>query len=133
MSSAVNSSAPSIASRRPSVQGSAPKTPAPQLEPLRLGDVVGDRERVARRAAEDLRAEILEQLRLTWRVPARGRDDGAAEPLGPVMDAEAAGEEAVAVRDVDDRARAGSGRGERAGAAIRPGREVIPRVRDDRR
>ena len=133
MSSAVNSSAPSIASRRPSVQGSAPKTPARSSSRLWLGDVVGDREGVARRAAEDLRAEILEQLRLARRVPAGGRDDGAAEPLGPVVEAEAAGEEAVAVRDVDDRARAGSGRGERAGAAVRPGREVVPRVRDDRR
>ena len=49
------------------------------------------------------------------------------------MEAEAAGEEAVAVGDVDDGARAGSCRRERAGAAIRPGGEVGSRVRDDRR
>ena len=104
-----------------------------QVEPRRLGDVVGDRERVARRAAEDLGAEVLEQLRLARRVPAGRRDDRAAEPLGAVVEAEAAGEEPVAVGDVDDRARPGSGRGKRAGAAVRPGGEIVPRVRDDRR
>ena len=104
-----------------------------QVEPRRLGDVVGDRERVARRAAEDLGAEILEQLRLARRVAAGRGDDRAAEPLGAVVEAEAAGEEAVAVGDVDDRARPGSRRGERAGAAVRPGGEIVPRVRDDRR
>jgi hypothetical protein len=61
----------SIASRSPSVHGSAPKTPA-RAETRRVGDVVGDRERVARRAAEDLGAEILEQLRLPRRVPPSG-------------------------------------------------------------
>ncbi len=130
---AVSSSAASIASRSPSVHGSAPKTPARRLRRAGSDDVVGDRERVARRAAEDLGAEILQQLRLARRVAARCRDDRAAEPLGAVVEAEAAGEEAVAVRDVDDRARPGSRRRERAGAAVRPGREVGPRVRDDRR
>ena len=133
MSTAVSPSAPSIASRRPSVHGSAPKTPARSLSRCGLGDVVGDRERVARRAAEDLRAEILEQLRLARRVAAGSGDDGAAEPLGAVVEAEAAGEEAVAVGDVDDGARPGPRRGERAGAAVRPGGEVGARVRDDRR
>ena len=133
MSTAVNASAPSIASRSPSVQGSAPNTPARRLEPPRVGDVVGDRERVARRAAEDLGAEVLEQLRLARRVAAGRGDDRAAEPLGAVVEAEAAGEEAVAVGDVDDRARPGSRRRERAGATVRPGGEVVARVRDDRR
>ena len=91
-----------------------------QVEPRGLGDVVGDRERVARRAAEDLGAEVLEQLRLARRVPAGRRDDRAAEPLGAVVEPEAAGEEAVAVGDVDDRARAGSGRGERRGRSSPP-------------
>ncbi len=104
-----------------------------EAEARGLGDVVGDRECVARSAAEDLGAEVLEQLRLARRVAARRRDDRAAEPLRPVVDAETAGEQAVAVGDVDDGARPPSGRGQRAGATVRPRREVGSRVRDDRR
>ena len=98
-----------------------------------LADVVRDRQRIARGAAEDLRAEILEQLRLARRVPSRRRHDGASEPLGAVVEAEAAGEEPVAVGDMDDRAWPGSGRRERPRATVGPGREVATRVRDDRR
>ena len=105
----------------------------PEVQARRIGDMVGDRKRIARGAAEDLGAEILEQLRLARRVPARRRHDGAAEPLGAVVDAETAGEEAVAVRDVHTRARAGSGRRERPRAAVGPGREIAARVGDDRR
>jgi hypothetical protein len=104
-----------------------------EAEPRRLGDVVGDREGVARRAAKDLRAEIFEQLRLPRRVATRCWDNGAAEALGSVVEAEAAGEEAVAVGDVDERARPGARRGERSRAAVRPAGEVAARVGHDRR
>src|SRR5437764_6518489 len=133
MSSAFSSRAPSIASRSSSGPRLGAEDAGAEAEARRLGDVVGDRQRVARRAAEDRRAEILEQLRLPRRVATRSGDDRAAEPLGSVMDAEAAGEEAVAVRDMNDGARPGSRRRERAGAAVRPRREIGARVADDRR
>ena len=98
-----------------------------------LGDVIGDRERVARRTAEDLSTEILEQLRLPRRVAAGRGDDGATEPLGAVVEAEPAGEEAVAVSDVDDGARPCSRRRQCPRAAVGPGGEVGTRVGDDRR
>src|SRR5262249_7000754 len=104
-----------------------------ELETRRLGDVVGDRERVARCATEDLGAEILEQLRLPRRVATGSWNDRAAEPLGSVMEAEAAGEEAIAVGDVDERARPTSGRGQRTRAAVRPRHEIRRGVGDDRR
>src|SRR5205807_9774611 len=75
-----------------------------ELQPAGVLDVVGDGERVARRAAEDLRAEVFEQLRLARRVPARRGHDSAAEALGTVMEPEAAGEQAVPVCNVHERA-----------------------------
>ena len=65
-----------------------------ERQPRGVLDVVGDRERVARRAAEDLGAQVLEQLRLARGVAARRGDGRAAEPLGAVVQTEAAGEEA---------------------------------------
>src|SRR4029078_4802060 len=91
-----------------------------EAQARRLGDVVGDREGVARRAAEDLGAEVLEQLSLARRVAAGRGDHGAAEALGAVVEAQAAGEESVAGGDVEDRSRAGSGRRARGGAAGGP-------------
>jgi hypothetical protein len=44
--------------------------------------------------------KVLDQLHLTRRHAPRGRDDRAPGPLGTVVRAEAAGEQAVAVRDV---------------------------------
>src|SRR5262249_29482683 len=104
-----------------------------EAEARGFGDVVGDRERVARCATEDLRAEVLEQLCLPRRVPARRRDDRAAEALGAVVETEATGEEAVAVRDVDERAGPGACGRKTTRAAVRPGREVAARIGDDRR
>ncbi len=110
-----------------------PEDARPEAQAGRIGDMVGDRKRVARGAAEDLGAEILEQLCLARCVPSRRRHDRAAEPLGAVVEAETAGEEAVAVRDVHACAGAGSGRRERPRAAVGPGREIATCVRDDRR
>jgi hypothetical protein len=104
-----------------------------QPQPRHVLDVVGDRERVAGRAAEDLGPQVLEQLRLTGSVPARSGHDRAAEPLGAVVKAEAAGEQAVAVGDVNDRPRPSAGRRDRAGAAVGPAVDVAPRIGDDRR
>ena len=104
-----------------------------ELQARHVHDVLADRERVARRAAEDLAAEVLEQLRMARRVAARGRDDGAAEPLGAVVEPEPAGEEAVPVRDVDERPGPAAGGRDRASAAVGPEGDVVARVRDDRR
>ena len=62
----------------------------------------GDVECVGRRRAQDGRAEIPHQHDLPLGAAARHRDDGAAEPLGAVVGAEAAGEEAVTVGIVND-------------------------------
>ena len=62
----------------------------------------GDVERVGRRRAQDVRAEILQQRHLPLGAAARQRHHGAAEPLGAVMRAEPAGEQAVAVGVVHD-------------------------------
>jgi hypothetical protein len=95
--------------------------------------VVGEGEGIARGTAEDLRAEVIEQLHLAGGVAPRGRDHGAAETLGPVVQTEAAGEQTVAVGDVDDRAWAPAGCGERPGAAVGPEVDVGLGVGDDRR
>ena len=89
-----------------SLQGSAPNTPMrngslPQVDAHVLGDL-GDVERVGRRGAQHVGAEILQQRDLPLGAAAGHRHDRAAEPLGAVMRAEAAGEQAVAVGVVHD-------------------------------
>ena len=64
-----------------------------------------DVERVGGGADQDLGAEVADQQHLSRRVPAGGRDHGRAHPLDAVVEAEAAGEEAVAEGDVDECAR----------------------------
>ena len=61
-----------------------------------FGDL-GDVERVGRRRAEHVRAEVLQQRHLPLGHAAGDRHDGAAEPLGAVVHAEPAGEQAVAI------------------------------------
>ncbi len=63
-------------------------------------DLLGDRrevQEVARRAADDRRAEVLHEHDLLLGVASACREDRAAELLGAVVRAKAAGEEAVAV------------------------------------
>src|SRR6185312_1565579 len=98
--------------------GLGPVDPRAQTEPAAVLDVVGDGQRVARGAAENLGAEVLEQLNLPGGVASRGRDDRAAETLGAVVQPQAAGEEAVAVGDVDDRSLFAARGGDGAGAAL---------------
>src|SRR5581483_3370439 len=80
-----------------------------RVEPLAL-ELVEDREHVRRRHHDHGRLEVGEQPHLALRHAARHRHHGAAEPLRAVMRAEAAGEEPVAVGDVDDVAGASAGR-----------------------
>ena len=65
--------------------------------------------------------------------PPRHRDHGAAQPLGAVVRAEAAGEQAVAVGDVHDVAGAAAGGADRARHQVGPGVDVVLRVAHDRR
>ena len=63
----------------------------------------------------------------TWRsvCPPDHRDHGAAQPLRPVMRAEPAGEQPVAVGDVDAHAGAAAGGADRARHHLRPDFEVV--------
>ena len=97
---------------------------APRIDALAI-ELVGDRQHVARRHHDDARAKIPNQLDLPLGHAARSRDDRATEPLGAVVDAEAAGEEPVAVRDVDEIAGPAARGADRASADARPGVEVL--------
>ena len=61
-----------------------------------LLELLRERERIARRAGDDVRAEVGDQQQLPLRHAARDRHDGHAEPLGAVVEPEAAGEQPVA-------------------------------------
>ena len=82
---------------------------------------------------DDLRLQVGDQLDLLLGLPARHRDHGAAGALGAVVRAEAAGEEAVAVGDVDHVARPAAGGADRARDEVGPGVDVAQRVADDGR
>ena len=70
---------------------------------------------------------------LARRHPAGHRNDGRAQLDRALVDAEPAGEQAIAVRVVHDRARPGAGRGERPRAHPGPQLDVGPGVGDQRR
>src|SRR4029078_12879046 len=76
--------------------------------------------------------EVGDQLHLFFGLPTRHWNHGAAEPFGTVMRSQAAGEETVAVADVNDVTGAPAGGSERARHEIRPGRDVACRVADHR-
>ena len=93
----------------PSVHGSAPKMPI-SSEQLRELDALSlhllrDREHVRGRDHDDARPEVHDQLHLLLGLAAGHRDHRAAEPFGAVVRTEPAGEQTIAVCDVDDVAR----------------------------
>ena len=92
---------------------------------------LGDVQRVGRRAADDARPEVLEQHDLAFGQAAGQRQHGHAQTLRPVVEAEAAGEQAVAVGVVQDVAGARPGGGHAARHQIGPHVEVLARVADD--
>jgi hypothetical protein len=63
---------------------------------------LGQMQEVARRAADRRDSEILDDHQLALGIAAADRDHRRAQGLGTVMRTEAAGEEAVAVRVLDD-------------------------------
>ena len=77
--------------------------------------------------------EVGDQPDLPLGLPARDRDDRAPEPLGAVVGAEPAGEQAVAVGDVDRHAGPAAGGADAAGDDVGPGGEVAVGVADDGR
>ena len=78
-------------------------------------ELVEDRQHVGRCDHDDRWLEVLDQRHLALRHAAGDRNDGAAEPLGAVVGAKPAGEEAVAIGDVQDVAGASAGRLESSG------------------
>src|SRR6185369_7257664 len=81
----------------------------PRIQAL-LRELVDDRQHVRRRHHDQPGPEVVDELYLTRRHAAGDRDDGAAEPLGTGVRAEAAGEQAVAVGVVQAVARPAAGR-----------------------
>ena len=80
------------------------------------------RQRVARRAGDHVRPEILDQHQLPLGHAAGDRDDGHPQPLAPGVKAEPAREQAVAVRVVQHHP--GLCSGQRKGARVYPGEQV---------
>ena len=74
--------------------------------------------------------EVLDELNLLLGLPAGHRNHRAAQPLGAVVRAEAAGEQAVSVRHVHDVAGAAARGADRTCDQIRPGVDVLARVAD---
>ena len=92
--------------------------------------LVEDVQKVGRRARDRRDAEVLHQHDLAVGVAAGDREDGAAVGLGAVVQPQAAGEEAVAVGDLDDVVRRHAAHREAAHHAVLPDLDVVPGVRD---
>ena len=93
-------------------------------------ELVEDRQHVARRHRDDVGLEIVDQLHLPLGHAAGHRHHGAAEPLGAVMRAEAAGEQAIAIGIVHDHAGAAAGGADRARHHLRPHVDIGPGIAD---
>ena len=124
MSVASMANASSISARIWLVQGSAPKMPDRERGFARVDalacEFVQDREHVARSHHDDVRLEIGDELHLPFGHAAGDRDHRAAEPLGAVMRAEPAGEQAIAVGDMNLHAGPSAGGADRARHQVRP-------------
>ena len=87
--------------------------------------------RVGGSAAEHGSAELSHHHHLALGVACRHRDDRCTDALCALMCAEAAGEEAVAVADLNDVVRVSAGSGESAGNHLGPDFDIIFRVTGD--
>jgi hypothetical protein len=96
-------------------------------------ELVGDRQHVAGRHQHHARAELADQLDLPLAKSARHRHHRAAQPLGAVVCAQPAGEQAIAVGVVDDVARPCAADVQRARHQVGPQIDVARRVADHRR
>ena len=100
-----------------------------EIDAHAFGDL-GDVERIGRRGAQHAGAEILQQRDLPLGHAAGHRHHGAAEPLGAVVRAEPAGEQAVAIGVVHDVARPRAGAGDAARHQVGPEIDVALGVAD---
>ena len=103
-------SEPRMATRQPKAR---------RVHPLLAGHLE-DAQRIGRDAGEHGGAEIAHQRELEAGAPRPDRDHHGADPLGPVVEAEAAGEEPERGGDLDDVARRHAGRGVAAGHHLAP-------------
>ncbi len=101
-----------------------------QALPLEL---VEQSEHVGRRHQDRVRLEVGDELHLTLGHAARDGDDRAPEPLGAVVRSEAAGEQSVAVGDVDPPARAYARGAQGSRDDVGPHGDVVLGVADHRR
>ena len=104
----------------------------PRIDALAL-ELVGYRQHVGRRHQHHARAEFGDELDLSLAKTTRHRHHGAAQPLGAVVRAEAAGEQAIAEGVVDDVARPSAPGVKRPCHEIRPGLDVASRIAHHRR
>ena len=83
-----------------------PKETSPQFERFgvdpHVPDGLADKHGVGRGAAQDIQSEILQQLHLPFGVAGRHRQGGSPHMLRPVMQAQTAGEQAVAIGHMND-------------------------------
>ena len=135
MSTASMPALASISARIASVHGSAPKMPTSRLVERRVDplapQLLDQHLHVRGRDHDDVRLQVGDQLHLLLGLAARHRDHGAAGALGAVVRAQAAGEQAVAVGDVDHVARPAAGGADRARHQVGPGVDVLQGVADD--
>lgn len=87
-------------------------------------EVFGDVQRIGRRAAQHLRSEVLQEHHLARGVAPRHRHDRAAQPLGPVVQPQPAGEQPVAIGVMYHIVWPHAARRQRPGAALGPGADV---------
>ena len=100
-----------------------------RIEPHVL-DFLGDRQHVAGRDHDDVGLEVLDQLDLALGLAATERHHGQAQPLGAVVRAQPAGEQAVAVADVHHVTRPRTGGADAARHGVGPDVDVLLRVAD---
>ena len=92
-----------------------------------LAELGVDVQQVAGRDVHDGGLEILHGLDLPLRVAAADGDDGHAHALGPVVQAQAAGEEAVGHHVLEDVGRGGPRADDAPGEQVGPVVEVLSR------
>ena len=120
--------------------GLGPRLAAEQPEPHRqrsgapvpvLGQGLRDRQRVRRRRDQDVGAEVAQQHRLPGGEAAGHRDHRCPDPLSALVEAEAAGEQPVAVGVVDHHAGPDAGHRHAPRHQLGPRLQVAPGVADN--
>src|SRR5574343_1265516 len=96
-------------------------------------ELLGDDQRVGRRDHDDFRLEVHDLLDLLFGLAAGHRHGAGPQAFDAVVGAEAAGEHAIAVGDMDHVASAATGRTDRAGNNVGPVVDIVLGVADDDR